>query len=189
MWQRIKFRSLCCSSSPSPNGPPGYPNISTMKEHWSSHLQQHNTIMAQALNARNVAAAKLQEEMNQLTRYKDSQNPTARLLQQKLDKVSSAMEALRNKHYTYAEKANISLDDAGLIAYLAEKVDAAVGPLRRSVHSHRWWKECCTRRYRQSTASQVQKTNDKQRAELPCQTDEKNLQDRITSLTDYLGTA
>ena len=45
-----------------------------------------------ALNARNIAAAALAEELRQLKKYKENLNPKKRLLEQKLKRVEEARE-------------------------------------------------------------------------------------------------
>ena len=45
-----------------------------------------------ALNARNIAAAALAEELRQLKKYKENLNPKKRLLEQKLKRVEEAKE-------------------------------------------------------------------------------------------------
>ena len=75
---------------------------------------------AAALNARKAAAATLNSAIDQLTRYKDKPNPSARLLQQKLDYVLEAKEDLTAKHYLYADKANRDLEEDELVTWLKE---------------------------------------------------------------------
>ena len=62
-------------------------------------------------NARNAAAATLQEAIDQLNRYKSKKNLSSRLLQQKIDAVTDAKENLTVKHYAYVEQTGCSVDD------------------------------------------------------------------------------
>ena len=82
--------------------------------------------MAQAATqARAVAAAALKESTRVLDKYKQTQNPSKRLLQSKLDKTLADKQELIQRHYIYAEKSNVDLDDENEINWLAIRVDAA----------------------------------------------------------------
>ena len=83
--------------------------------------------MAQAaLNARNTAAATLKSSIRTLQRYIDGDNPSKRLLQNKLEKTADDKENLLSKHFTYAEKANIDLEtDQDMLQWINTRVDEA----------------------------------------------------------------
>ena len=78
-----------------------------------------------ALHARAAAAASLKDSVRELSRYKEGARPSKRLLQSKLDKLLRDKEDLVDKHYVYAEKANVDLESDELIEYLTPKLDAA----------------------------------------------------------------
>ena len=61
---------------------------------------------AQALSVRNTAAGTLSATVRSVKRYKDIDNPSMRLLKNKLEKLVEDREDLMYKHCLYAEKAN-----------------------------------------------------------------------------------
>ena len=82
--------------------------------------------MAQsALHARAAAAASLKDSIRVLTKYKDTQNPSKRLLQNKLDQVLADKQALVAKHYVYGEKASKDLEDREMLEWITPKLDSA----------------------------------------------------------------
>ena len=79
--------------------------------------------MAQAATqTRAVAAAALKESTRVLDKYKQTQNPSKRLLQSKLDKTLADKQELIQRHYIYAEKNNVDPDDESKINWLATRV-------------------------------------------------------------------
>ena len=92
-------------------------------------------------NARNAAAASLQEAIDQLNRYKCKKNLSSRLLQQKIDAVTEAKENLTAKHYTYIEETGCSIDDEEHVLWLRERIDDAVDAadeVRSTFHRRRF---------------------------------------------------
>ena len=77
------------------------------------------------LQGRNAAAAALTETMRELTRFKEKQNISTRLLRQKYEKVIAAKDTLINKHFLYAEKSRKDLNSEELLEWLTPKLDEA----------------------------------------------------------------
>ena len=78
-----------------------------------------------AYNARETAAAVLAEELRQLNKYIQKENPTRRLLDTKLKKVEEAKDELMGAHYNYGQKAKKELNSDELTEWLNPKLDAA----------------------------------------------------------------
>ena len=79
-----------------------------------------------ARRARTVAAAALKESGCVLTKNKNTENLSKRLLHQKLDKALADRQELLTRHYLYAEKAGIDLEEDQIeSAWLADRIDAA----------------------------------------------------------------
>lgn len=76
-----------------------------------------------ALQGRNSAHASLTEAVRELSRNKEKDNPSVRILQSKYDKVVAAKEVLISKHITYGEKSKKDLQSAEMTDWLAEKLD------------------------------------------------------------------
>ena len=78
-----------------------------------------------ALNARNAAAAVLNETIRDATRYKEKDNPNQRLLKNKLDKLTVDKDDLFRKHVVYADASKTELSDPTLTAYINPLMDSA----------------------------------------------------------------
>ena len=82
--------------------------------------------MEAAKRERDVAARELEDAVRQATRYLDGTNPSQRLIQQRISKINEREERLRRCHYTYCDKAKISVEDDVQMNYLSDKTDAAI---------------------------------------------------------------
>ena len=72
--------------------------------------------MAQAASqGRAAAAATVNESIRVLTKYEAEANPSARLLQSKLDKLIADKEELVAKHYLYGDKSNQAFDSIDML--------------------------------------------------------------------------
>ena len=79
-----------------------------------------------ARNKRSASASTLTESIRELEKYKEGENISKRLLEQKLNSVIAAKEDLIIKHYSYAEKSNKELDTEELLEYLRPKLDQCI---------------------------------------------------------------
>ena len=79
-----------------------------------------------ALKQRNTADNILKEAIRELTRYKDSANPSIRLLQNKLKKLNDAKEDLLACHIVYAEKSAKDLDSDDMKQWITGRLDPAI---------------------------------------------------------------
>ena len=75
---------------------------------------------------RAAAAFNLEEAMRQAQRYLQSARPSARLLQQKADKITELENELRKMHLLHCDKSNIDIDSEEAKSYIQPKCDAAV---------------------------------------------------------------
>ena len=82
--------------------------------------------MEAAKRERDVAARELDDAIRQAIRYLDGTNPSQRLVQQRISKINEREERLRRCHYTYCDKAKISVEDDEQKNYLSDKTDAAI---------------------------------------------------------------
>ena len=80
---------------------------------------------AQALGARNAAAASLTNSMREITRYKDNPARRKRQLQSKLDRLYKEKDELFSKHCFYADKASLDLQDEDLLNWINPHMDSA----------------------------------------------------------------
>ena len=78
-----------------------------------------------ALHARKVAAATLNDQVLELTRYKDKPNLNQRLLQSKLEKIYTYKDNLVDKHYFHGDKASLDLEFEEMLNFLTPVLDAA----------------------------------------------------------------
>ena len=76
-----------------------------------------------ASKKRSASASALNESIRELERYKEKENISKRLLEQKLNSVIAAKQDLIIKHHNYAEKSNNELDSEELLEYLRPKLD------------------------------------------------------------------
>ena len=72
-----------------------------------------------------TAAASLTEKMRDLTKYKDKEKISMRLLQSKYDTVQTANDELMTKHYAYGEKAKKDVTSEEMVEWLSPKLDLA----------------------------------------------------------------
>ena len=80
---------------------------------------------ANALAARDAAAAALANLNREITRYKAKPNPSNRLLNSKLEKLQSMKDDLFDKHCLYAEKAGLALTAIEQTNYINPLMDTA----------------------------------------------------------------
>ena len=80
---------------------------------------------ATALNNREAAHAVLTDAIRALTRFKDKENHSMRVLKTKYEAVVAAKEELMAKHFVYAEKAKKPLNSPELVQWLTPKMDDA----------------------------------------------------------------
>ena len=74
-------------------------------------------------NKRSAAASTLTENIRELQRYREKDNISKRLLEQKLKNVIAAKDALIITHHNYAEKANKDLESEEECDYIRLKLD------------------------------------------------------------------
>ena len=146
--------------------------------------------MAQAaLLARTSAAASLKESIRRLTKFKDSGNPSKRLLENKLDEVITNKQELIRKHHTYAEKANKDLDDAELTGWITPRLDDAddisdeVMILIENIENT----EETRLRTLDKAASENKEKDEIQLSELQCTTNERSLRERVHTMKELIG--
>ena len=80
---------------------------------------------ANALSARNSAAGTLSATVRAVKRYRDTDDPSMRLLKTKLEKLVMDKEDLLRKHCIYAEKANKDLQSEELQDFINPQMDEA----------------------------------------------------------------
>ena len=71
------------------------------------------------------ASVELEEAMRQVKRYLASNNPSVRLIQQKMRKVTEREEELKRFHFSYCNKADVAVDSEEAMKFIREKSDAA----------------------------------------------------------------
>ena len=87
--------------------------------------------MEAARREREVAWRELGDAIRQAERCLRSDNPTSRLVKQRMKRIDEQQENLRRRHYTFLEKAKLSVENEDEVAYLEEKMDAAIDCLDR----------------------------------------------------------
>ena len=146
--------------------------------------------MAQAATqTRAVAAAALKESTRVLEKYKQTQNPSKRLLQSKLDKTLADKQELIQRHYIYAEKNNVDLDDENEIDWLATRVDAADLICDEVMIMIETIEEAAEEMQRntEKAHSESKEKADIQLANLQCASEEKSITDRIQIMIDFVS--
>ena len=78
-----------------------------------------------ALKLRTQADTRLSECVRQTKRYRDSPNPSTRLLKQKMDKLTGLIEDLHNAHIVYGEKSGNDIDSDELKDWITPRIDDA----------------------------------------------------------------
>ena len=79
-----------------------------------------------ALKQRNTADNILKEAIRELTRCKDSANPSIRLLENKLKRLNDAKDDLLTCHFVYAEKSAKDLESDEMKQWITSRVDPAI---------------------------------------------------------------
>ena len=79
-----------------------------------------------AKRAREVAAKELADAIRLAEKQLHAANPNLRILRQRITRIEEREARFRETHYTYLDKAKISLDDEDETAYLTERTDKAI---------------------------------------------------------------
>ena len=73
--------------------------------------------MEAARREREVAWRELGDAIRQAERCLRSDNPTSRLVKQRMKRIDEQQENLRRRHYTFLEKAKLSVENEDEVAY------------------------------------------------------------------------
>ena len=146
-----------------------------------------------ALHGRNAAAAVLAENFRELKKYIEKQNPSHRLLQQKLKKLSTAKEDLMMKHCYYGEKANKALDSNEMVEWLTSKLDDVndamdeAEVLLEDIEKTEELQQTEIQKVVDDKASEDKRTTGLKIAELQMKNDEQSVKDRIDAMMEVLN--
>ena len=142
-----------------------------------------------ARSARTVAAAALKESVRVLTKYKNTENPNKRLLHQKLDKALADRQELLTRHYLYAEKAGIDLEEDEIeSAWLADRIDAADDICDEVTVMIEEIDEAAEelQRNKEKALTESKEKAEIQLADLQCASEEKTLGERVQAMKDFV---